>query len=127
MSQITIPKIVRKSRSKVPIEVSMVGYVSELVVAEFECFRSEISEMKSFIKQQNAFLQQVVANTQYPLKPYTEDDFTAMFGLAKRTQENYRKAGKLSYMKLGQKILYTAQHIHEFIQLHEVNVTKSSD
>jgi len=123
----TTAKTIRKRRSKLPLEVDLTDYVGALVAAEFECFRKQNEEMKIIMDQQSAFLQQVVANTQYPLKPYTEEDFTAMFGLAKRTQQNYRKAGKLKYMKLGEKVLYTHEHIQEFIQLHEVNTTKSSD
>jgi len=123
----TTTKPMRQRRSKLPIEVALTGHVGELVAAEFECFRTEISQMKNIITQQSVFLQQVVANTQYPLKPYTEEDFTAMFGLAKRTQQNYRKAGKLRCIKLGEKVLYTHEHIQEFIELHEVAKTSQSE
>ena len=113
----------RNSRSKLPLQVELTGNVGELVAEEFRKINKEMEKMKQQMElkfeQQNAFLEQVMANTKYPLKPYTVQDFEAMFGLSVRTQQKYRKEEKLGFIKLGETVLYTQQHILDFIRLHD--------
>jgi len=127
MSQTISPSVTNKLLPKLPLEVDLAGYVRDLVDAKFENCRMEMEKMNKINEQQNALLQKIDANTKYPLKPYTEDDFTAMFGVQKRTQLNYRKAKKLRFHKIGGKVCYTKEQIQEFIQLHEVTNTKQFD
>ena len=91
----------------------------EFVDAKFENYENEIKDLRTIVEQQHALLQQVVANTKYPLKPYTVEDFEAMFGLGVRAQQIYRKAKKLGFIKLGETVFYTHQHIQDFILLHD--------
>ncbi len=113
----------RDSRPKLPQQVELTGNVGELVAEEFRKFNKEMERMKQQMdlkfEQQNAFLEKIEANTKYPLKPYTVKDFEAMFGLGKRAQLNYRNAGKLGFMKLGETVFYTHQHIQDFTLLHD--------
>jgi len=97
-----------KRRAKAPLEIDLKGPVGELVAAQFAWQREHINQLKSQIE----FL---VEQTQRPIQTFTEDDFGAMFGLKKRAQQDYRKKGKLDCMKLGEKVLYTRQHIDEFV------------
>ena len=123
MTQTANSYTARNSRSKLPLQVELTGNVGELVAEEFRKIIKEMERMKQQMdqkfEQQNAFLKQVMANTKYPLKPYTVNDFEAMFGLGVRAQQKYRKEGKLGFLKLGEAVLYTHQHILDFIQLHD--------
>lgn len=108
-----------KRRAKAPLEITLTGPVGELVAAEFEYLRGQIDRLEKIVTNQNELMMQITKNTQYPISIYTEDDFTAMFGLKQRAQQDYRKKGKLDYLKLGEKVLYTQQHIDEFIARHD--------
>ncbi|MFZ4724531.1 MAG: helix-turn-helix domain-containing protein [Paludibacter sp.] len=105
----------RKRRAKPPIDINLTGLVGELVAAEFEKQRLQVDRLEAKLKSYEDLLLQIVRNTQYPIKIYTEDDFTALFGVKKRTQQNYRNTKKLDCIKPGEKVLYTQQHIDEFI------------
>lgn len=110
---------IHNSPSIQPVQVELTGYAGVLAAEEIIKFKKELEKMNKQIEQQNALLEQVVSNTKYPLKPYTVDDFEAMFGLKKSAQRNYRKAGKIGYIKFGETVLYTHQHILDFIQIHD--------
>ena len=127
MSQTTRSNTTNKHQLELPLGADLMGYVRDLVDAKFESCQKELDKMNKMNEQQNTLLQKIDANTKYPLRPYTEDDFTAMFGVQKRTQLNYRKANKLRFLKIGGKVCYTKEQIQEFIQLHEVTDTKQSD
>ena len=127
MTQTTNSHKTRIRRSKLPPEVDLTPYVRELVDAKFECYEREIKNLRTINEQQTALLQQLVANTKYPLKPYTVEDFEAMFGLGIRAQQKYRKAGKLNCLKLDEGVRYTHEHIQEFIQLHDSTNKKTKN
>jgi hypothetical protein len=97
-----------KRRAKAPLEIDLKGPVGELVAAEFAWQREHINQLKAQIEI-------LVEQTQRPILTFTEDDFEAMFGLKQRAQQVYRKNGKLDCIKLGEKVLYTRQHLDEFI------------
>jgi hypothetical protein len=118
---------IRNSRLVQPSEVESTGSVGVLMAEELNKIHKEMEIMKTTIEQQKALLQQVASNTKYPLKPYTVDDFEAMFGLKKNSQLNYRKAGKLGFIKLGETVLYTQQHIKDFIELHDSTNQKKNN
>lgn len=118
-SQNIIPNALRKPRAKPPLAVELVGPVGELVAAEFERMRLQMDRLE----QQ---LEQLAEQVRYPIKIYTEEDFTALFKVERRTQQNYRKAGKLHCLKLGEKVFYTRQHIEEFMVRCDTRNSKSA-
>jgi hypothetical protein len=127
MTQIANPYKTRNSRSELPPGVDLTPYVRELVDAKFEYYDSELKNLRTINEQQTALLQQLVANTKYPLKPYTVKDFEAMFGLGVRAQQKYRKEEKLGFIKLGETVFYTHQHILDFIALHDSTNKKTKN
>ena len=108
-----------KRRAKAPLEIDLKGPVGELVAAEFAWQREHINQLKSQIEY-------LVEQTRQPIQTFTEDDFGAMFGLKKRAQQDYRKKGKLDCIKLGEKVLYTRQHIDEFVARFDTRNQKKS-
>jgi hypothetical protein len=97
-----------KRRIKAPLEIDLKGPVGELVAAEFAWQREHINRLESQIEL-------LVEQNRRPIKTYTENDFEAMFGLKQRAQQDYRKKRKLDCIKLGEKVLYTREHIDEFM------------
>ena len=127
MTQTTNSHKTRIRRSKLPPEVDLTAYVRELVDAKFECYEREIKNLRTINEQQTALIQQIALNTKYPLKPYPIEDFEAMFGLGVRAQQKYRKEGKLGFIKLGETVFYTHQHILDFIALHDSSNKKTKN
>jgi hypothetical protein len=103
-----------KRRKKAPLEVDLIGHVGELVAAEFAKSRMERGQDREQAHRIEELLLQILEQNRLPIKAYTENDFEAMFGLKQRAQQDYRKKGKLDCIKLGEKVLYTLEHIHEF-------------
>lgn len=113
-----------KRRAKAPLEISLTGHVGELVAAEFAKQRMQIDRLEAKLESYEKLFGLIVEQTRFPIRTYTEDDFTTLFGVQKRTQQNYRKAGKLDYFKPGEKVLYTQQHIDDFIARHDTRNLK---
>ena len=45
----------------------------------------------------------------------TEEEFCRFLGVSRTTLWRLRRAGKLSYYRVGDKVLYSAQHAEEFL------------
>jgi hypothetical protein len=105
----------RRRRAKPPININLTGNVGEMVAATFASQREQINRLEAKIDSYEELLQQIAEHTKYPLRIYTVDDFETLFFVKVRTQQNYRKAGKLNYFKPGQDVLYTQEHVDEFI------------
>ncbi len=103
-----------KRRNKAALEIELKGPVGELVAAEFAKSRLEREQDREQAHRIEELLLQILEQNRLPIKTYTENDFEAMFGLKQRAQQNYRKKGKLDCIKLGEKVLYTRQHLDEF-------------
>ncbi len=114
--QIQQPKALQLRSAKRPVPVNIEGAVGELLAGKFADLRIRNDNLERRINEWTVLLTQIAENTKCTIRTYTEDDFTEMFGVKKRTQLNYRKAGKLHYMKPGEKIIYTQQDIDDFIQ-----------
>lgn len=50
---------------------------------------------------------------------YTEKELCALIGISRMTAYRLREAGKLSYCRVGDKILYLPRHIDEFLSRAE--------
>jgi|GEM_PF-4353631 len=115
-----------KRRAKAPLEVDLIGPVGELVAAEFVKSRLDDEQKNIRLDKIEQLLLQLLEQNRLPIKLFTEDDFEAMFGLKQRTQQIYRKNGKLDCIKLGEKVLYTREHLDEFIARFDTRNQKKS-
>jgi predicted site-specific integrase-resolvase len=50
---------------------------------------------------------------------YTEAEFCRRVGISRTTAWNLRRKGKLQHCRVGAKILYTQQHLEDFISAHQ--------
>ena len=50
---------------------------------------------------------------------FTEAEFCRAVGISRTTAWNLRRKGKLQYCRVGSKILYTQEHINQFIFVHQ--------
>ncbi len=117
-----------KRRSKAPLEIDLIGPVGELVAAEFAKSRLDDEQKNNRLDKIEQLLLQLLEQNRLPIKTFTENDFEAMFGLKQRTQQIYRKNEKLDCIKLGEKVLYTRQHIDEFVARFDTrNQNKSQE
>jgi len=55
----------------------------------------------------------------------TESEFAQRVGVSRITVWRQRRAGKLSHFKIGTRILYSEQHIIEFLNNHEKQARQS--
>ncbi|MEI7505143.1 MAG: helix-turn-helix domain-containing protein, partial [Paludibacter sp.] len=116
----------RKAKPK--MEVEFTGIISEVLFAEFQSMRQELAEIKKDNKTTHTFLEQVITNQGHPPRLLNDKDLMFMFNVCAKTLQNYRAAGKISYVKIGDKIYYTQQHIDEFIERHDSkNINKMVD
>jgi thiamine monophosphate kinase len=105
----------RRRIAKPPININLTGNVGELVAATFASQREQINRLEDKIDSYEELLRQIAKHTKYPVKLYTVEDFETLFFVKVRTQQNYRKAKKLNFIKPGEKVLYTQEHVDEFI------------
>jgi len=105
----------RRRRAKPPIDINLMGNVGELVAAAFASQREQINRLEAKMDSYEELLKQIVKQTKYPVRIYTEEDFEEIFRLGDTSQLNYRKSGKLNYLKPGKEVFYTQEHIDEFI------------
>ncbi|MEP7338015.1 MAG: helix-turn-helix domain-containing protein [Acidobacteriota bacterium] len=49
----------------------------------------------------------------------SEKEFCQQVGLSRVSIWRLRKAGKLAYIRVGGKVLYTPRHVEEFLAAHE--------
>lgn len=49
----------------------------------------------------------------------SETEFCKAIGISRMTAFRLREAGKLSYCKIGNRILYLPRHVTEFLEAHE--------
>lgn len=49
----------------------------------------------------------------------TEAELCKVIGISRTTARNLRRKGKLQYCRVGAKILYTQQHIENFVSTHQ--------
>jgi len=105
----------RRRRAKPPIDINLMGNVGELVAAAFASQREQINRLEAKMDSYEELLKQIVKQTKYPVRIYTEEDFEEIFRLGGTSQLNYRKSGKLNYLKPGKEVFYTQEHIDEFI------------
>ena len=82
-----------------------------------------MKEKTSFVVNESL---QLLEQNRLPIKTFTENDFEAMFGLKQRTQQIYRKNEKLDCIKLGEKVLYTREHLDEFVARFDTRNQKKS-
>ena len=115
-----------KRRAKAPLEIDLKGPVGELVAAEFAKSRLDDEQKNNRLDRIEELLLQILEQNRLPIQTFTEDDFGAMFGLKKRAQQDYRKKGKLDCIKLGEKVLYTRQHLDEFVARFDTRNQKKS-
>jgi excisionase family DNA binding protein len=50
----------------------------------------------------------------------TEDALASKLGVTRATIRNYRNSGRLGYVKLGGRVLFSQSHIDDFVRLCEV-------
>jgi hypothetical protein len=91
-----------------------------------------LSEMISQLKQEISLLSRshnelLLKRLHQSKKDYlTIEDVEELFDISKRTQQEERSAGKLLHLKKieGNKILYTHQHIEEYLKQHYQEINK---
>ena len=49
---------------------------------------------------------------------YDNSDFIRLMNISKRTAQDWRDEGLITYSQIGNKIYYTQAHINEFIETH---------
>jgi excisionase family DNA binding protein len=55
-----------------------------------------------------------------------EEDLIKQLGINRVTAWRWRRAGKLSYYKVGKRILYSRRQLEQFISQSEVDATQNS-
>jgi hypothetical protein len=50
---------------------------------------------------------------------FTEAEFCKVVGISRTTAWNLRRKGRLQHCRVGAKILYTQQHIENFVSTHQ--------
>ena len=60
-------------------------------------------------------------------KVFSEEEVTKLLHLSPKTMQNYRRDGKIGYIqpKGGRRILYTAEHIEDFLRDNEIKKIKA--
>jgi hypothetical protein len=60
-------------------------------------------------------------------KVFSEEEVAKLLHLSTKTMQNYRRDGKISYIqpKEGRRILYTAEHIEDFLRDNEIKKIKA--
>src|SRR5688572_2839857 len=60
-------------------------------------------------------------------KVFSEEEVTKLLHLSPKTMQNYRRDGKIGYIqpKNGRRILYTAEHIEDFLRDNEIKRIKA--
>jgi len=103
-------------RAKLTVPVNIEGAVGEFLELKFVDLRERDDKKEKRIDELTKLIYQIAENVKFPVRVYTEDDFTELFGLKKRTQQQYRKEGKLHCVKMGESVRYSQQDIEDFIQ-----------
>jgi hypothetical protein len=69
----------------------------------------------------------VVSKQTSSQKIFSEEEVTKLLHLSPKTMQNYRRDGKIGYIqpKGGRRILYTAEHIEDFLRDNEIKKIKA--
>ena len=87
----------------------------EVITIESQAYKQLISELTSIMK----YVTSMPQNSTTELKIYTSDELGKLLSVTPRYLQNCRNKGFLSYSKIGRRIIYTQEHVDEFIKNNE--------
>lgn len=87
----------------------------EVITIESQAYKQLISELTSL----KEYVTSMPQNSTTELKIYTSDELGKLLSVTPRFLQNCRNRGLLSYSKIGRRIIYTQEHVDEFIKNNE--------
>jgi excisionase family DNA binding protein len=74
--------------------------------------------IRKIVREELAAQSQGITAAPLP-ETFSEDEFCKRIGISKTTARELRRKGKLKFMQIGRRVLYTPDHVSEFLQSNE--------
>lgn len=87
--------------------------------------KEEIEDFKSKLDYIIKILSQIEGLPNAKKKVITNDELVANFGISKKTAQNWRTGGLIRFMRVGRKIYYNLDDVHEALDNHAFDSFKN--